>query len=121
MTTARAELIFASAKFDQTLANHLRDLSAPTRRRPEELRPMYMGTCSRWDRHRRFGFIAADYKIDGIDESREVYIHRSRLPAGVGHLTPHARVEFVLEEPHVKGRAMEARVVRVMDEAKEAA
>jgi cold shock CspA family protein len=114
MTITRAEVILFRPTLDRELADHLAKLSAP-RRKSKDNRPMFLGTVSRWDRHRRFGFIAADSALDGIDPDKEIYTHRSRLPAGVGHLEQGARVEFLLEEPHVKGRPMQARVLRVLE------
>ena len=75
---------------------------------------MHLGTCNRWDRHRAFGFIAADTDIDGIAD-REIYVHRSGLPKGVGSLEPGQRVEFVTVPPHIAGKPVQARIICIIE------
>jgi cold shock CspA family protein len=78
---------------------------------------LYLGTCNRWDRHRAFGFVRSDSKLDGIEM---IFSHKAHLPHGVDHLEQGARVEFELVPAHKPGLRPQARVVRVITEAEAA-
>ena len=114
---------------DRAIDAHLKKLqgaieapSPPRReRRKQHLeKKVHYATCSRWDRHRAFGFITADVHLDGIGEDREVFCHRSSLPQGLDCLEPGQRVEFELVPSRAAGRPPQAKILRIVTEARAA-
>jgi cold shock CspA family protein len=97
--------------------------AAPKGRRQQSLNEnhLHLATCRRWNRHRNYGFLLADARLDGIGEDREIYCHKAKLPKGVPYLESGQRVEFELVPSHVPGKQPMARVVRILDGMAEAA
>jgi cold shock CspA family protein len=121
-TITAAGAIFASARFDKPLRDHLWSLSAPrrTNQSKKDSSPMHYGTVSRWNNLRAYGFIQADSHVDGISADKEVFVHIKSLPRGVEALIPGTRVEWHPKPPRAAGKPVEAKIIRVLDMAEAA-
>ena len=110
--------LFDDVKLDRHIRS-LQNLTPPRRQRRKES-ALHLGTVCRWNRARGYGFLLADAQLDGIGDDREVYAHKSKLPKGVTHLERRQRVEFSLTPSHVAGKPPQAKVIRVIEQAKAA-
>jgi cold shock CspA family protein len=115
--------------WDPRLSAHLKKLqgtievpSPPRReRRKLETKNVFLGTVSRWNKARAFGFIASDGPCGDLANKDEIFCHRTALPEGVSSLEPGWRVEFTLAPAHLAGKPRQARVTRVISQVEEAA
>jgi cold shock CspA family protein len=81
---------------------------------------MFFGTIESFNGPKGYGFLRSDSPHPGIDEDKSVYFHRKKAPRGVDPEIGQ-RVEFQLVEAHLPNKPMQARIIRVISEAAEAA
>jgi cold shock CspA family protein len=116
MTDIRsAGAIFASARFDKALSDHLNRLSAPARRKSPLETKLHYGTISTWNK-KGYGFVSSDCDIPGCTD-RDLFLHASRLPRGMKSIEPGTRIEFTTVPAKL---VAEAKVIRIIAEAEAA-
>jgi cold shock CspA family protein len=105
---------------DPALDQHIRSLQKLTPPQRKSGAPMFYGICSRWNGQRGYGWITSDAPVTDVPD-RELFCHASGLPKGVRALSAGDRVEFTTRKSRAVGKPPEARVIKIIEAAAEAA